>query len=61
MRIEPELKIREKANFFTSSGKVIILDLKLIKLPYVNKREYPKDYKFRLMACNKEDPQEFFE
>ena len=60
MRIEPEPKICEKANFFTSSGKVIILELKLIKLPYINKKEYPEDYKFSLMACNKNDPQEFF-
>jgi hypothetical protein len=59
MRIKPELRIHEKANFFTSSGKVVILELKLIKLPHINKKEYPEDYKFSLMACNKENSQEF--
>lgn len=29
------------------------------KRPKINKKEYPEDYKFSLMACNKENSQEF--
>jgi len=45
MRLEPELLLHHKENFLMSSGKVIIVEIKLQKLIGINKPEYPEDYK----------------
>ena len=45
MRIESELIIHRKENFLMSSGKVIVVEVKLQKLVGINKPEYPEDYK----------------
>jgi hypothetical protein len=45
MRIEPELIIHRKENFLMSSGKIIVVEVKLKKLVGINKPEYPEDYK----------------
>ena len=58
MRLEPELLLHHKENFLMSSGKVIIVEIKLQKLIGINKPEYPEDYKINWIAFNKLVPQE---
>ena len=58
VRIEPELIIHRKENFLMSSGKVIVVEVKLQKLIAINKPEYPEDYKINWIAFNKIVPQE---
>ncbi|CAG8465621.1 22859_t:CDS:2 [Gigaspora margarita] len=58
MKIEPELLVHRKENFLMSSGKVIVVVIKLQKLASINKPEYPEDYKINWTAFNKVLPQE---
>jgi hypothetical protein len=44
--------------FRTNSGKIIIVKVRLVYLPSINKKEYPDDYKFSLMAVNRDNAQE---
>ena len=41
------------------SGKVIVVEMKLQKLPGINKKEFPQDYKFNLIAYNKVNEEEY--
>jgi len=45
MKLEPELILHRKENFLMSSGKVIVVEIKLQKLTGINRPEYPEDYK----------------
>jgi len=46
MKVQPELEYHFKGEFFMSSGKIIILEMKLFKLPNIKMKEFPEDYKF---------------
>ena len=58
MWVEPEILLNRQEEFSTSSGKIIIVKVRLVHLPGINKKEYPDDYKFSLMAVNKDNVQE---
>ncbi|CAG8817558.1 4843_t:CDS:2, partial [Racocetra persica] len=56
---KPELLLHIKEDFLMSSGKVIVVEMKLQKLPGLNKPEFPEDYKFSLIAYNKVNESEY--
>lgn len=58
MKVQPELEYHFKGEFFMSSGKIIILEMKLFKLPNIKMKEFPEDYKFNWIAVNKDNPDE---
>lgn len=58
MWVKSEILLNDKEVFHASSGKLIIVKTRLIHLPGINKKEYPNDYKFSLMAFNKDNVQE---
>ena len=58
VRIEPETKFHWKEDYLMSSGKEITIEMKLIKLPSIQKKEFPEDYKFSWSAFNRSNPEE---
>lgn len=58
MKVQPELEYHFKGEFLMSSGKTIILEMKLFKLPNIQKKEFPEDHKFNWIAVSKDDPSE---
>ncbi|CAG8832180.1 7607_t:CDS:1, partial [Racocetra persica] len=51
--------IHEKGTFLTSSGKIVIMEINVVRLPNINKKEYPDDFKFSFMVLNEKDEQEY--
>ena len=58
VKIEPELEYYRKDKFWMSSGKWVAVEMKLFRLPKIEKKEYPEDYKFSWIAFNQDDPEE---
>lgn len=58
MRVEPRVEYHRKGEYLMSSGQWITVEIKLIKLPNINKSEFPQDYKFSWIAFNKDEPSE---
>ena len=58
MKIEPELEYYRKDKFWISSGKWITVEMKLVRLPKINKKEFPEDYKFSWIAFSQDEPEE---
>jgi len=50
VKIEPELEYYRKDKFWMSSGKWVAVEMKLFRLPKIEKKEYPEDYKFSWIA-----------
>jgi hypothetical protein len=58
MRIKPEIRFHWKEDYLMMSGKIITIEMKLIRLPTINKKEYPNDYKFSWNAFSRNNPDE---
>src|SRR4051794_40948205 len=52
------LLFHEKAKFLTTSGKEIVIEMKLSLVTDQIKKEYPEGYKLSWIAFNKDNPQE---
>jgi hypothetical protein len=46
MRVQPVLIYQREKNYQTTQGYIIRIIMKLQKLPGINKKEFPQDYKF---------------
>jgi hypothetical protein len=46
MRVKSQLIYQRERNYQTSSGYLIRVKMKLQKLPNIQKKEFPQDYKF---------------
>ena len=58
IRVEPKLVFHWKEDYLMSSGKMITIEMKLVKFPEVQKGEYPEDYKFNWIAFEQDNPEE---
>lgn len=56
--MEAELVFHWKEDYLTSLGKMITIEMKLVKFPEVQKEEFPEDYKFNWIAFEQDNPEE---
>lgn len=56
--MKKRLLFHEKEKFVLSSGKEIVIEMKLFLMANKSKEEYPEDYQFTWIAFNKNNPQE---
>lgn len=59
MDVEPNQEYHLKGEFLMSSSKTIILEMKL-ELLSMNRKNFPENYKFSWIDCNKDNPEEEF-
>jgi hypothetical protein len=58
IRVESEVEFHWKEDYLMSSDQIVTIEMKLIKLPKINKKEFPEDYKFSWSAFNRDNPEE---
>ena len=58
MRVKPQLIYQRERNYQTSLGYIIRIKMKLPKLPNIQKKEFPQDYKFSWIAYSLENTNE---
>ena len=56
MRVESEIEFHWKEDYLMNSGQIVTVEMKLIKLLDIQKREYPEDYKFNWIAFDQDNP-----
>lgn len=58
MKVKPQSRFYRQEEFLMSSGKVIFIEVELLKFSGINKSEFPQGYQFKWLAFNRFNPGE---